>query len=399
MDDAGLQRLEALAKQTGYPSATKLWKAVQRFDLPVSRKEVDAFVAKQSVRQVFKQRPRYDGKVTAVEINDRWAADLIDYTAKPSVGSDDRPSDAPYQYILIVQDIFSRKLFVHALRTKSPEVVEQAFQSIVRKGGTPDRIDTDDGPEFKGPFKQYLDEQHIYHVIADQRSKNARATLDAAIRGFRAQLARIQAQEGHRDWASLVQRAVNTYNDTEHSSLIGRAPDDVKDDKDLQFSLEERAAKDIAFNTAKIEKRAARLSSLGAFREEELPKDFQRSFNPTYKDAVRKVGEVNGPFVTDENGELFPTRHVLAVHPDSAAIDTTGMRGGSEQTNRLRLESIEPFRAAIEQYVGDGKWEFEVAAHMKTLGMTGLMKNGMNFRKALLLLGYSVDARSKVTKN
>jgi len=35
---------------------------------------------------------------------------------------------------------------------------------------------------------------------------------------------------------------------------------------------------------------------------------------------------------------------------------------------------------------------------MKTLGMTPLMKNGMNFRKALLLLGYSVDARGRVTK-
>jgi len=392
------ERLQALAKEIGYPSATKLWKAVQRYDLPINRKEVDAFVSKQSVRQVFKQRPRYDGKIAAVEINDRWAADLIDYTAKPSVGSDDRPSDAPFQYILIVQDIFSRKLFVHALRSKTPEIVEQAFQSIVRRAGLPDRLDTDDGPEFKGPFQQYLDEEHIYHVIADQRSKNARATLDAAIRVFRTQLARIQAQEGHRNWASLVQRAANAYNDTEHDALIGRAPDDVADDKDLQFSLEERAANNIAFNTAKIEKRADRLTSLGAFRVEEHPKDFQRSFNPTYKDEVHKIGEVNGPFVTDEHGQLFPTRHVLAVHPDSTAIDTTGMRSGSEQTNRLRLESLEPFRAAIEQYVGDGKWEFEVAAHMKTLGMSPLMKNGMNFRKALLLLGYSVDARSRVTK-
>ena len=183
------ERLQALAKEIGYPSATKLWKAVQRYDLPINRKEVDAFVSKQSVRQVFKQRPRFDGKIVAVEINDRWAADLIDYTAKPSVGSDDRPSDAPFQYILIVQDIFSRKLFVHALRSKTPEIVEQAFQSIVRRAGLPDRLDTDDGPEFKGPFQQYLDEEHIYHVIADQRSKNARATLDAAIRVFRTQLA------------------------------------------------------------------------------------------------------------------------------------------------------------------------------------------------------------------
>ena len=295
-----MELLEALAEETGYPSAEKLWKAVQRANLQISRKDVYAFVSKQSVRQVFKKRPRYDGKITAVEINDRWAADLIDYTAKPSVSRDGRPSDTPYQYILIVQDIFSRRLFAHALKTKSPEIVEQAFQSIVRSGGLPDRLDTDDGPEFKGPFQEYLHEEHIYHEIADQRSKNARATLDAAIKGFRQQLARIQAEEGHRDWASVVQRAAKTYNNTEHSSLIGRAPDDVAGDDDLKFSLEKKAANDIAFNTAKIEKRASRLTALGGFRVEEHPKDFERSFNPRYKDKVQKVGQVKGPWVTDD---------------------------------------------------------------------------------------------------
>ena len=393
-----MERLEALAKETGYPSADKLWKAVQRENLEISRKDVQAFVSKQSVRQVFKKRPPYDGKITATEVNDRWAADLIDYTAKPSVASDDRPSDAPYQYILIVQDIFSRKLFVHALKTKSPEIVEQAFQSIVRIGGLPDRLDTDDGPEFKGPFQHYLDEEHIYHEIADQRSKNARATLDAAIKGLRQQLARIQAHEGHRNWASVLQRAAATYNNTEHASLIGRAPDDVAGDNDLRFLLEKRAANAIAFNTAKIEKRASRLTALGGFREEEHPKDFERSFNPRYKDEVHKVGRVEGPWVTDDQGHLFTTRHVMAVHPGSAPIDTTGMRGGSEQTNKLRLDSIEPFRARIIAHVGAGKWEFEVAAYMKSLGMQPLMKNGMNYRKALVLLGLSVDAKGRVTK-
>ena len=47
--------------------------------------------------------------------------------------------------------------------------------------------------------------------------------------------------------------------------------------------------------------------------------------------------------------------------------------------------------------VGAGKWEFEVAAHMKTLGMADLMKNGLNYRKAILLLDVVVDAKGKVT--
>ena len=71
--------------------------------------------------------------------------------------------------------------------------------------------------------------------------------------------------------------------------------------------------------------------------------------------------------------------------------------GGSAPIDAKRVASLDPFKAQILQYVGLGKWEFEVATHMKTLGVADLMKNGMNYRKALLLLGFAVDAKGKVT--
>ena len=261
-----MEELRELSAQLGHPSADKLYQAAQRRNLPVTRKAVDTFVQAQSVRQVFKKRTDYEGKIAAVKINDRWAADLIDYTAKPSVNKD---GGSPYQFILIVQDIFSRKIYVQGLRTKTQEVCEQAFASIVRRAGAPNRLDTDNGHEFKGPFDHYLVEEKIFHQIADSRNKNARATLDAAIKQLRQQLARIQAVEGHRDWASVLQRAANAYNDTVHSHLIGRAPDDVKDDKTLQVDLRWQAGKDIQHNDALISARAQRLEKFGHFRVEQ----------------------------------------------------------------------------------------------------------------------------------
>jgi hypothetical protein len=60
--------------------------------------------------------------------------------------------------------------------------------------------------------------------------------------------------------------------------------------------------------------------------------------------------------------------------------------------------SLEPFKQSIVDFVSpEGKWEFEVAAHMKSLGMETLMKRGLNYRKALLLLGFKVDSRGRVT--
>ena len=282
-------------------------------------------------------------------------------------------------------------IFVHALKAKSQEVCQQAFEAIVRRAGLPDQIDTDNGNEFKGNFQEYLVDENIHHQVSDARNKNARATLDAAIKSLRQQLARIQLAEGRRNWASFLQKAAEAYNKTVHSSLIGRAPYQVYHDKDLQFDLRWKAAQDLQHNSGLIERRARQLERSGAFRDEEPHRNkFERSFTPRFGDEVHRVTQVHGGTVVDEQGRSFPTRHVQAVSAESAAVDTTGMHGGSERIDRVRLQALEPYRQRIDAFVGDGKTENEVTRFMKSIGMATLMHAGFNYRKALVLLGYNV---------
>ena len=84
------------------------------------------------------------------------------------------------------------------------------------------------------------------------------------------------------------------------------------------------------------------------------------------------------------------------VPGNSGNIDTEGMRGGSDQTDRLRLQIIEPFKQRISTYLGDlGKYEHEVASYMKELGMEPLMVQGQSYRKALRLLGFTVHGKAR----
>ena len=382
-----MDELQRLSQELGYPSSNKLWTEAQRRGLSVSRKDVNQSTQGQEARQVFNNRTKYEGKITATEINDRWAADIIDYNANPSP---DKSGGPPYQYILIVQDIFSRAIFVHALKNKDQETTQQAFESIVRRASTPDMLDTDNGNEFKGKFEEYLVDEKIYHHVSDTRNKNARGTLDSAIKSLRQQLARIQLVERHRDWASVLQRAAKAYNETVHSSLIGRAPYNVHGDKTLQFDLRMRAAHDIKHNTAVVQKRADRVSRIGAFRDEvPIKNKFERSFTPKFGGKVHIVKEVHGGVVVDEEGREFQTRHVQAVAAASSTVNTEGMNGGSERIDRVRLQALEPYRQRITEFVGDGKTENEVVRFMKTLGMDVLMNAGFNFRNALQLLGFT----------
>ena len=56
----------------------------------------------------------------------------------------------------------------------------------------------------------------------------------------------------------------------------------------------------------------------------------------------------------------------------------------------MRLQSLEPYRKRIEDFVAQGKTENEVVRFMKSIGMDALTNAGFNFRKMLVLLGFTV---------
>ena len=99
---------------------------------------------------------------------------------------------------------------------------------------------------------------------------------------------------------------------------------------------------------------------------------------------MHAIKDVKGPWVLDAAGRQFPTRrHVQAVPGNGAPISTEGMNGGSDQTDRLRIQTLEPFRERLANFIGDlGKYEFEVANYMKEIGMEKLMINGLRYRKS-----------------
>ena len=118
------EELQTLYESLAYPSALKLRRAVQlreraraaRAPRPadyepwtLSLKDAKAFVRKQGQRQILAKPQPYDGKIVASGVDERWAADLIQYTSQPAEVGGKR-----YQYVLIVQDIFTRYIWTRA---------------------------------------------------------------------------------------------------------------------------------------------------------------------------------------------------------------------------------------------------------------------------------------------
>jgi hypothetical protein len=95
--DEQQQLIRAAYKDLNGPSAPKLRAELRKRGVSVPLQGLQAFVRRQAERQILAPRPKGGGKITASSINDRWAADLIDYSTTPSRRGK--------RYALIVQDM------------------------------------------------------------------------------------------------------------------------------------------------------------------------------------------------------------------------------------------------------------------------------------------------------
>jgi hypothetical protein len=200
-----------------------------------------------------------------------------------------------------------------------------------------------------------------------------------------------------KDWAASLQKTVDGYNTTIHSSLQGRPPEEVEDDLDLQFTLRRANSEAMAHNANVMQHRDENLQKKGAFRVQDAKRPFIRSYQPRYGNEVHEIAKVENGLVTDTQGNAHKTRHVLAVPSGSAnASHTEQMRGGNAIMERKQAAILEPYKKRISEFLGDlGRYEHEVANYMKELGMEQLMTQGLSYRKALRILGFTVHGNAR----
>jgi transposase InsO family protein len=310
--------LTTLYEELSYPSAAKFRRAVQKRGDSVSLKDALAFVQTYGQQQVTAPRQKYQGKIVSDGIDDRWAADLVSFTAQPA-----KTNTQTYTHILCVQDIFSRKIWSRALPNATSKEVTLAFKDILRVS---DRIckeiNTDAGTEFIATeFKDMLKEKGInLHRVSD--SRNDIATLDRAMGSLKTILTKRTVTIGAGNWAQELKKATNSYNNTQHEHLGVEAPNEVETNKSLQFDLQVQASKDHDVQHKVNTKRRAKLEASTFFREENteskglkgLP---QRGHKPRYQEELRTIGRIEGKYVYDTEGRRSLAKRILPVPEDT----------------------------------------------------------------------------------
>ena len=122
---------------TGFQSKKKLYEVAK--EKGITKQQVDYFLNSQEVYQLHKKPevPKHYIPIIAKYPNEILQIDLLDISNLSS-------SNSGIHYILLAIDIFTRKVYVQPIKTKSAETVTRGFEQIIKET-KPSKIQADHG--------------------------------------------------------------------------------------------------------------------------------------------------------------------------------------------------------------------------------------------------------------
>lgn len=221
----------SLGETGAYYSAEKLRRLLkENYFMNVNFKDIQKWLESQYAytlhrkrRKTFKRNP-----IIATHIDHNWQMDiafLADYSKLPGSKKVNKGNIC----FLLCVDVLSRFAWGEPMKSKSGEATTKALESILKRSfpRKPEKLQADKGREFyNAKFKSLLKQNKIklYSTESDQKAAIAERTIQT-IKNI---LYRYLTGEQSKDWVSIFQKAINTYNNTYHKS-IKMKPVDVND--------------------------------------------------------------------------------------------------------------------------------------------------------------------------
>ena len=215
-------------------------------------------------------------------------ADLIDFSKNTSARNEHR-------YAVVGADVFTRKVAIEPVKTKTAATVRGAMRNILRELDAdeddeerrPALIRTDKGNEFAS-----LDGKDI-HQARDVRDTNGLAVVDRAIKTIKRDLAAEVGKAKGTRWADVAEKVVKDHNEKPSPAVFG-APETVSKNPIQEFKVLQRNAENYTLNKVQTEQQKEAVRRADYIRE---PVDSGgRSFKPQYGPAI-PVENVDSEYV------------------------------------------------------------------------------------------------------
>ena len=183
----------------------------------------DAYSLHQPVQYKIKR-----DRIVSKGIDDLWDMDLADVSniAKYNEGN---------KFWLIMIDVFSKSLWVEPVKDKTHQSITNALQKIFdRTNRRPKNIRSDNGAEFKNKWvNQFFKKNEINAYTTKNETKANYA--ERVIRTLKTMMYRYFSHKETYTYIETLQDLVSNYNNSPHTTLNGRAPNDVTHTNEAQI--------------------------------------------------------------------------------------------------------------------------------------------------------------------
>ena len=232
----------------------------------------DNYSLQKPVRRKFRR-----ARVVVSGLDNQWDMDLADMTSISKF-------NGGIKFLLVVIDIFSRFLWIEPLKNKTGKEVVNALRRIIRKGRKCTKIRSDKGGEMINKhMKEFLQKENIYHFFTQNSDTKANYS-ERVIKTIKTMLYRYFIKHRTRKYVNILQKLVQTYNETPHRSLNNIAPKNVnsKNEADVWAKM--------YLKPSKGKKKILFHFNIGDFvRISHTNAQFQRSYYEQYSKEIFKI--------------------------------------------------------------------------------------------------------------
>lgn len=200
---------------------TNVYKYIKTRYINIKRKDVEEFLMKQKDYQLTKNIKKVVNKPIIEAIpNHKWQVDVIDMD-KYSKNNGGR------KYILNCVDVFSRKLWLRALKNLEAKTTTKAIKSIIDKAQIkPNIIQTDNGVEFQSEFKEFLEKNNITQIFNNAYSPNENAIVERSNKEVRKIIRTLMLAENSFKWYDKLDQ-VEEHRNNGYNNYIKTHPNEI----------------------------------------------------------------------------------------------------------------------------------------------------------------------------
>lgn len=209
--------LDKLYEDYGFPGLAK-FKIIGR-ENGYSYKQIKEFLMKNNVNQIHKTARTQKRRFYVPSSKKEFMGDLLDMSkySKSNKGNN---------WILIIVNTYTRYGYAQPLKRKTPNNVLEALEKM----GIDEMMQafvSDNGKEFMGKFNEYLDEEDIVHITNEIGDHNHLGIIDNFSKRVKTALHKYMTATNSTKWINYLQRFIEHYNETEHSSILNFKPKDA----------------------------------------------------------------------------------------------------------------------------------------------------------------------------